>query len=109
MVKTFYPIQTSFSILGYFSQSTTFDYNSNQNDYIAEIYDNKMQKIKTIKYICSNLNEVKSFTTIQIYDEFIASGSHYDYITLAQQKTSVSKMLFNPIYINELIKLLDTL
>ena len=28
MVKTFYPIQTSFSILGYFSQSTTFDYNS---------------------------------------------------------------------------------
>ena len=81
----------------------------NQNDYIAEIYDNKMQKIKTIKYICSNLNEVKSFTTIQIYDEFIASGSHYDYITLAQQKTSVSKMLFNPIYINELIKLLDTL
>ena len=81
----------------------------NQNDYIAEIYDNKMQKIKTIKYICSNLNEVKSFTTIQIYDEFIASGSHYDYITLAQQKTSVSKILFNPIYINELIKLLDTL
>ncbi|MEE1182136.1 MAG: hypothetical protein UHY90_07770, partial [Treponema sp.] len=31
-VKTFYPIQTSFSILGYFSQSTTFDYNSTQDD-----------------------------------------------------------------------------
>ena len=28
MVKTFYPIQTSFSILDYFCQSTTFDYNS---------------------------------------------------------------------------------
>ena len=29
MLKTFYPIQTSFSILDYFCQSTTFDYNSN--------------------------------------------------------------------------------
>ena len=29
MLKTFYPIQTSFSILDYFCQSTTFDDNSN--------------------------------------------------------------------------------
>lgn len=32
MVKTFYPIQTSFSILDYFCQSTTFDYNSDLGD-----------------------------------------------------------------------------
>ena len=31
MVKTFYPIQTSFSILDYFCQSTTFDYNSGRD------------------------------------------------------------------------------
>lgn len=31
MVKTFYPIQTSFSILDYFCQSTTFDYNSRKS------------------------------------------------------------------------------
>ena len=31
MVKTFYPIQTSFSILDYFCQSTTFDDNSEKN------------------------------------------------------------------------------
>lgn len=81
----------------------------NENDFVAEIFDNKMQKIKTIKYLCSVLNGIKTFTTIQIYDEFITSGIHYDYITITQQETKVSKMLFNPIYINELIKILDTL
>lgn len=81
----------------------------NNNDFTAEIFDSKMQKIKTIRYMCSDLNGIKAFTTIQIYDEFIASGIHYDYITITQEETKVSKMLFNPIYINELIKILDTL
>ena len=54
----------------------------NENNFVAEIFDNKMQKIKTIKYLCSVLNGIKTFTTIQIYDEFITSGIHYDYITI---------------------------
>ena len=33
MLKTFYPIQTSFSILDYFCQSTTFDDNSELEGY----------------------------------------------------------------------------
>ena len=33
MLKTFYPIQTSFSILDYFCQSTTFDDNSGKSTF----------------------------------------------------------------------------
>ena len=62
MVKTFYPIQTSFSILGYFSQSTTFDYNSikmqaNYKKLWKLLIDKDMKKtdLLTVANISSNI------------------------------------------------------
>lgn len=81
----------------------------NGKDYVAEIFDSKMQKIKTIRYCASILNDKPVFTTIQIYNEFIEAGMHYDYVTLLQKEAKASKTLFNPLYMDELIKILDAL
>ena len=65
MVKTFYPIQTSFSILGYFSQSTTFDYNSEIiqdgiNGFLVDSY-NLTQICECIQIIISDFRTYKNF------------------------------------------------
>lgn len=80
-----------------------------EEDYTAEIYDNRMQKIKTIVYKSEILDGKKAFTAIQIYDEFIESGVRFDYITTARSEVKISKSLFNPVYMDELIKKLDEL
>lgn len=54
MVKTFYPIQTSFSILDYFCQSTTFDDNSCQEELYFTI--NTLKEIGSIIIVASNEN-----------------------------------------------------
>ena len=57
MVKTFYPIQTSFSILDYFCQSTTFDDNSYTTEKL--VYDKKNE---TVKYFNKQGKEFESNT-----------------------------------------------
>lgn len=80
-----------------------------KENFEAEIYDSKMQKIKTIVYENSILNGKKAFTKIQIYDDFLEKGIHYDYETLNQKEVKISKTLFNPSYMTELIRLIDSL
>ena len=70
MVKTFYPIQTSFSILGYFSQSTTFDYNS---EIYAVIKSDGIYTLKRLLAVDALVEQIKDsvdkLITEQIFSE----------------------------------------
>lgn len=57
VVKTFYPIQTSFSILGCFSQSTTFDYNS--FSFRFNIFLIELDSIKNITTNHFHINDIR--------------------------------------------------
>ena len=66
MLKTFYPIQTSFSILDYFSQSTTFDYNSfeDSNKYYhwnKQMSSNEFQKNEYKKFAMDYIEKASRF------------------------------------------------
>ncbi len=81
----------------------------NENIFVIEVLDNDKQKIKSIFYESSVLNGIELFSKITIYDDFLLEKSYYEYITtnfkVINQK--ISKNLFNPNFMDELIKILD--
>ena len=64
MVKTFYPIQTSFSILDYFCQSTTFDYNSLVKEKTIDLKQVKNLKRIYFSGLIKEKNQIKKYKTI---------------------------------------------
>lgn len=81
----------------------------NENIFVIEVLDNDKQKIKSIFYESSVLNGIELFSKITIYDDFLLEKSYYEYITTSFKviNQKISKNLFNPNFMDELIKILD--
>lgn len=80
-----------------------------KNVFAVEVLDSNMKKIKSIFYESSQIKGITLFSKIAIYDEFVSAGSHYDYMTLDLKKLDVkiSKSLFSPNFMDELIEILE--
>lgn len=76
-------------------------------DYRIEVLDNNRNKIKTMVYEKGTLNGVELFTRISICDDFLTAGTRYEYITKDSKTAKVSKALFSPNYMDELMERLD--
>lgn len=80
-----------------------------ENIFVLEVLDNNKQKIKSIHYESSILNGIELFSKITIYDDFLLEKTYYEYITtnLKTINQKLSKNLFNPNFMEELIEILD--
>jgi hypothetical protein len=72
--------------------------------YRAEMLDAKKQKLKTLIYETGEINGITCFSSVSITDDVFSTGAYYKYITVSMKSVKVSKVLFNPVFMDELIR-----
>ena len=68
--------------------------------YRAEMLDTKKQKL-------GEINGITCFSSVSIADDVFSTGAYYKYITVSMKSIKVSKVLFNPVFMDELIRFFE--
>ncbi|MCK9170710.1 MAG: hypothetical protein M0P01_09875 [Treponema sp.] len=92
------------------NRKNTYSYirlNKKSGQYRAEMLDAKKQKLKTLIYETGEINGITCFSSVSITDDVFSTGAYYKYITVSMKSIKVSKVLFNPVFMDELIRFFE--